>query len=60
MARNPKYQHEPIYPPHNWNDDERRFAYTLDKLFDELYQKIGALTERVKALEQPEEETEDD
>lgn len=55
-----KHQHQPVTPPRNWNDEERRFAYMIDKLFDEVFQKIGALAERVKALEQPEEETEDD
>ena len=56
MAKNPKYQHEPIYPPHKWNDEERRFVYSIERLLDEIYQKIGALTERVKALEPDEEE----
>lgn len=52
MAKNPKYQHEPIYPPHTWNDEERRFVYSIERLLDEIYQKIGALTERIKALEE--------
>lgn len=59
MAKNPKYQHEPIYPPRTWNDEERRFVYSIERLLDDIYQKIGALAERVKALE-PEEETDDD
>ena len=52
MAKNPKYQHEPIYPPRTWNDEECRFVYSIERLLDEIYQKIGALTERVKALEE--------
>lgn len=55
--KNAKYQHEPVIAPHNWSDEERRLVYSIDRLFDEVYQKIGALTERVKALEPDESES---
>lgn len=40
-------QHQPVQPPRNWKDEERRFAYAIDRLFDEVYRRIGELSERI-------------
>lgn len=45
------YQHEPLVTPFRWTGDERQFVIRLGHLLDELYQKIGALEQRVKELE---------
>lgn len=45
------YQHEPVVAPAQWKGDERQFALQVEQLFDSLYQKIGTLESRVKALE---------
>ena len=58
-VKNPKYQHEPLYSPHGWDGEERRFVYNIESLFDDVYQKLGKLSERITALE-PAEETEED
>jgi len=46
-----KYQHEPVNPPAKWAADERRFAFLIDKLFDQVYRKLGEYNERLKAIE---------
>lgn len=48
---NQAYQHEPAVPPTGWYGDERRYAIKIGQLFDDLYNKYGALLKRVEKLE---------
>lgn len=47
MAAKPKYttvqQHQPIYAPKNWNEEEKRFVRTLQGIFDDIYKRYGRL-----------------
>lgn len=43
-----KHQHQPVTPPREWNEEERRFAYAIDRLFDDLFRRIGKLSEIVE------------
>lgn len=47
MATKPKYstvqQHQPIYAPKNWNEEEKRFVRTLQGIFDDIYKRYGRL-----------------
>lgn len=47
MAEKPKYstvqQHQPIYAPKNWNEEEKRFVRTLQGIFDDIYKRYGRL-----------------
>jgi len=59
MKRN-QYQYEPLITPETWQDSARRFALRLTELMDMLFQRIGSLERRLRALEaaaQKEEET---
>jgi len=47
MAAKPKYstvqQHQPLYAPKNWNEEEKRFVRTLQGIFDDIYKRYGRL-----------------
>lgn len=47
MAAKPKYstvqQHQPIYAPRSWNEEEKRFVRTLQGIFDDIYKRYGRL-----------------
>lgn len=47
MTAKPKYttvqQHQPIYAPKNWNEEEKRFVRTLQGIFDDIYKRYGRL-----------------
>lgn len=47
MATKPKYstvqQHQPIYAPKNWSEEEKRFVRTLQGIFDDIYKRYGRL-----------------
>lgn len=45
------YQHLPVNSPAKWSGDERRFAQNIEKLFDELYRRIGELESILKMRE---------
>ena len=45
------HQHEPVNAPSSWSSEERRLAQTIDKLFDEVYRKIGDYQKRIEYLE---------
>jgi len=55
-----KYQHEPVIPPAQWGFEEKRFAYSIDKLFDQVFAKLGEYQARIAALENPAEEEEEE
>lgn len=56
MAQKFIRQHEPIRIPEKWYGQDRAFAIQLNRLFDEVYAKLGDLDQKIKEL-QPEEET---
>lgn len=37
-------QHQPLYAPEGWNEDERRFVHALSGIFDDIYMRYGRLT----------------
>lgn len=45
-----KHQHTPVQPPRSWKDEERRFAYTIDRLFDEVFRRIGKVPTKTSDL----------
>ena len=55
-----QYQYEPLVTPEGWQGSERRFAIRLTELLDALFQRLGSMERRLRALEaaaQKEEET---
>lgn len=51
-----RYQYEPLVTPQEWQGGARRFAIRLTELLDTLFQRMGALERRLKALEKKEDE----
>ena len=45
-----KYQHEPVIPPARWSWEDKRLVYKIDKLFDELYRRVGQLQDENRTL----------
>lgn len=47
MAAKSKYitvqQHQPLYAPRSWNEEEKRFVRTLQGIFDDIYKRYGRL-----------------
>lgn len=43
-----RHQHEPVVAPKRWIGDEQRFVQRVEKLFDDLYSKIGRIEEGSK------------
>lgn len=52
---NNKYNHPPIRVPQRF-EEVRQMVIQIEALFDSLYKKLGDLDERLKALEEAEEE----
>ena len=50
-AANVQYQYEPLVIPEEWQEGERRFAMRLTELMDGLFQRLGQMERRLKALE---------
>lgn len=44
------YQHEPAGAPGKWQGEERRFALRVEKLFDEVFAKLGLHRTKIEAL----------
>lgn len=47
MANKPKYstiqQHQPLYAPKGWNEEEKRFVRTLQGILEDIYKRYGRL-----------------
>ncbi len=47
MADRPKYstiqQHQPLYAPKGWNEEEKRFVRTLQGILEDIYKRYGRL-----------------
>lgn len=47
MADRPKYstiqQHQPLYAPRRWGEDEKRFVRTLQGILEDIYKRYGRL-----------------
>ena len=44
-------QYEPLVTPQKWQGDERRFAFRLTQLMDQLFQRQATMFARIAALE---------
>lgn len=48
MADKPKYstiqQHQPLYAPKGWSEEEKRFVRTLQGILEDIYKRYGRLT----------------
>lgn len=49
MARNNRYQYQPLITPRGWTDEEKRFVQRLSDILDDLYLKVGKLDEAKKS-----------
>ena len=38
-----QYQHEPLRVPQKWEDQERTLVYQIDRLFDEVFNKLAVI-----------------
>lgn len=54
--QNKARQHEPVRTPNNWNGQERDLITQLNRIFDDVYKNIGLLEQRLKAVEEENEE----
>lgn len=47
MSDKPKYstiqQHQPLYAPKGWNEEEKRFVRTLQGILEDIYKRYGRL-----------------
>ena len=47
MANKPRYstiqQHQPLYAPKGWNEEEKRFVRTLQGILEDIYKRYGRL-----------------
>ena len=50
------YQYEPLVTPDSWQGSARRFALRLTELMDTLFQRLGAVERRLRALEKQKED----
>lgn len=44
--------HEPLRVPKNWTDQERTFVIQMERILDDVYNKIGSLQAEVKKLQE--------
>ena len=51
-----EYQYEPLVTPESWQGSARRFAVRLTQLLDTLFQRVGAMDRRLRALEKAQKE----
>lgn len=56
--KNPQYQYEPLMTPEGWQGSARRFALRLTELMDTLFQRMGSMEKRLRALENAQKEEE--
>lgn len=49
-------QHEPLRVPSHWTEQERSFAIQLNRILDEIYIMIGTLEQKIKELQQQQED----
>ena len=52
--RVPTYQHQPLLPPREWQGQKAALIRQIDRMFDDLYQKVGQMNERLKKIEEGE------
>lgn len=50
MGRQHLYQHEPVTPPSDWNNEERGMVQRIEHLFDDVYQKLGKVRAQIAGL----------
>lgn len=44
-------QHQPLRTPTGWTGQEASLVMQIDRLFDDIYQMIGKIQEKLKELE---------
>jgi hypothetical protein len=49
-------QHQPLRVPQGWKDQSASLVMQIDRLFDDIYRQIALIQEKLKELEEPEEE----
>ena len=54
--QNKARQHEPVRTPISWTGQERDLVTQLNRIFDDVYKNIGLLEQRLKAVEEENEE----
>ena len=45
-------RYEMLTTPQKWTGDEKRFSLRLTQLFDEVFERLSALAQRITALEE--------
>ena len=49
-------QHQPLRKPKGWDGENASLVMQIDRLFDDLYRRISLLEEKIRELEEAEEE----